>query len=472
MSKIISAFSNDALGTLDAVGIAKAIKTKKVSAAEATEAAIQRAEKVNGELNAIVFKTYDSAREKAKTPKDSLLFGVPTFIKDNEKVKDVPTQMGTGAFKAKPAKRNSHFVDQFLSTGVISLGKSSLPELGLICSTENPKWGITRNPWNSDHTTGGSSSGSAAMVASGVVPIAVANDGAGSTRIPASCCGLVGLKPTRDRLIGFDGSGILPVNIGYEGVLTRSVRDTAIFYAAAEKHYCNSKLPELGYVQNPNKKKLKILTFENIAAGKIGHADADTYNAIEKTATLLQSLGHEVERTALSIDIDAISPHFLNYYGLFAFLYSRLSRVLFEAKMDISQLEPFSTGLAQQFRKNIFSIPKSLKLLKQAAATIESNFEKYDLIMTPVVSQEVTKIGYFDVTLPYEEISRRAVSFAPYTGLQNISGAPAISLPLGTSSNGLPIGIHFSAQTGQDKLLLEFAYEMEQAQPWKFVYQF
>ncbi|HEY0262177.1 MAG TPA: amidase family protein, partial [Chitinophagales bacterium] len=125
-----------------------------------------------------------------------------------------------------------------------------------------------------------------------------------------------------------------------------------------------------------------------------------------------------------------------------------------------------------QFKKNVFNLPKSLKKLKATAAQLEANFEKFDLIMTPVIAKTPTKIGYFDVTLPYAEISKRAVEFAPYTGLQNISGAPAISLPMGISSDGLPIGVHFSAPFGQDKLLLEFAYELEQAQPWKFVYQF
>ena len=229
MNKKINAFANDALGTLDAVGVAEAIAAKKISVAEATEAAISRAEAVNGDLNAIVLKTYDDARNVAGLNEKGLLYGVPSFIKDNENIKGYPTQKGTGAFKAKPAKSNSKYVKQFLSTGVNCIGKSTLPEFGFICSTENERWGITRNPWDTDYTTGGSSSGSAALVASGVVPIAIANDGAGSTRLPASCCGLVGLKPTRDRLMPMFGTETLPVNIVYSGVLTRTVRDTAAF---------------------------------------------------------------------------------------------------------------------------------------------------------------------------------------------------------------------------------------------------
>ena len=468
--KLVSAFSDDALGTLDAVGVAEAIASGKISAAEATEAAIQRAEKVNGKLNAIVFKTFEQARESAKTKHTGELAGVPTFIKDNDNVQGAPTQFGTLAFKAKPAKKNTPFVNQYLSTGVISLGKSSMPEFGLICSTENPNWGITRNPWNTDYTTGGSSSGSAAMVASGVVPIATANDGAGSIRIPASCCGLVGLKPSRDRLVNVEGTAFFPINIVYQGVVTRTVRDTAAFFAAAEKNYRNKKLPEMGLVQNPGKQRLKIAFFENIAEGKYGNQDADTYNTMLSTAKLLTSLGHEVEQFPFPFDIHDLAGPFLNYYGLFAFALKNFGHLLFQAKINKSQLEPFTRGLSDQFKRNIFSMGKTLQTLKQTGEVAERLFDKFDIIMTPVLAHGVPQIGHFSIDLPYEEISKRAVTFAPYMGLQNVTGSPGISLPLGSSSEGLPLGVHFVAPHGQDKRLLELAYELEQAKPWKFIY--
>ncbi len=470
MEKRVSAFTNEVLGTLDAVGIAQAIADGKFSAVEATEAAIARAEKVNQALNAIVFKTYDSAVEQARTKLSGDLAGVPSFIKDNDNVKGVPTQFGTLAFKAKPASKNTPFVNQFLSTGVNSLGKSTMPEFGLICSTENPDWGITRNPWNTDYTTGGSSSGSAAMVASGVVPIATANDGAGSIRIPASCCGLVGLKPSRDRLMNVEGSNFFPINIVYQGVVTRTVRDTAAFYAAAEKYYSNPRLPAMGMVQNPVKQRLKIAFFENIPAGKYGHQDEDTYNTVLKTAKLLNSLGHQVEQFPFPFDIDQLAEPFLNYYGLFAFALKNFGGVLFKSKVNKAQLEPFTLGLSQQFKSNFFSMRKSMQSLKMHGAMGESLLDKFDLIMTPVVSHAVPKIGHFSVDLPYEEISKRAVTFAPFMGMQNITGSPGISLPLGISSDGLPLGIHFIAPYGHDKKLLEFAYELEAAQPFKTLY--
>jgi amidase len=470
MGKMISAYTNDALGTLDAVGVAEAIASGQISAKEAAEAAIARAEKVDADLGAIVFKTYDMARDRANAAPTGDLGGVPTFIKDNEMVKGVPTQFGTKAFRSKPAKKNSRFVEQFLSTGLNSLGKSTMPEFGLICSTENPNWGITRNPWNTDYTTGGSSSGSAAMVASGVVPIALANDGAGSTRIPASCCGLVGLKPTRDRLVNAEGVDSMPINIVFEGVLTRSVRDTAAFYAAAEKYFRNPSLPALGHVQHPNEKKLKIVFFENIAQGKAGHQDADTYNTMLSTAKLLESLGHTVDQVPFPFDIRELSADFLNYYGLFAYALKNFGGLFLDSKPDKKQLENFTNGLARQFRRNIFGISRSLKRLKTHCADAESLFGKYDLILTPVLAHSVPPIGHFSIDLSYEEVADRAVSFASFTGIQNVTGSPAISLPMGTCRNGLPIGAQFCAPYGQDKLLLELAYELEAAKPWSVIY--
>ncbi len=472
MNKTISAFTDDALGTMDTVAVAEAIAKRKISVAEATEAAIARAEKVNGDLNAIVLKTYDDARNYNTLVKGGALYGVPSFIKDNDNLRGYPTQLGTGAFSAPKAKRNSPYVNQFLSTGVNYLGKSTLPEFGLICSTENEKWGITRNPWHTDYTTGGSSSGSAALVASGVVPIATANDGAGSIRIPAACCGLVGLKPSRKRLVAMEGSQLMPLQIVYQGVLTRTVRDTAAFYAEAEKFYRHKKLPELGHVKHAGKKRLRIAFFENPAKGKIGHQDADTYRTQLETAALLKSLGHQVEQITMPIDIDAMSEHYLNYYGFMAYVITHWGQLIVNAKVDHGELEPFTIGLSKQFKTNALQTPKSIRMLRKTGREAEQLFEKYDVLMTPVVSHKTPEIGHFSTKLSYEDISRRAVEYASYAGLQNVTGAPAISLPLGIADNGMPLGVQLTAPYGLDKRLLELAYELEEAKPWRFIYQY
>lgn len=472
MGKLVSAFSNDALGNMDAVAVAEAIATKKISVQEATEAAIDRAEKVNGDLNAIVLKTYDDARNNSKLNESGLLYGVPSFIKDNENIKGYPTQKGTGAFKARIEKKNSKYVNQFLSTGVNCLGKSTLPEFGFICSTENERWGITRNPWDTDYTTGGSSSGSAALVASGVVPIAVANDGAGSTRIPASCCGLVGLKPTRARLLPMHGTETLPVNIVYSGVVTRTVRDTAAFFAAAEKYYYNRRLPAIGHVQTPVNRRLRIAFFENLPEGKQGHMDEDTYRVQLETAKLLESLGHKVDMIKVPLDIEALTIHYLNYYGFLSYMTNKFGPFVLGSKVNHDLLEPFTIGLMNTFGKNKLMLPKSLRTLKKAAADTEAELEKdYDVIMTCVSTITTPKIGYFAPTLDYDEIAKRAAAFATFLPLFNISGSPAISLPMGEATNGMPVGVQFAAPHGQDKILLELALELEAAKPWKFIYE-
>jgi amidase len=466
MNKKVSAFTNDALGNLDATGVAEAIAKREVSVQEVTEAAIQRAEKVNPDLDAIKVKTYDDARQYDQIKKGGAFYGVPSFIKDNDNIKGYPTQMGTGAFKSKIAKSNGKFVNQFLSSGVNYLGKTTLPEFGLLCSTENPKLNVTRNPWNTDYTTGGSSSGSAALVASGAVPIATANDGAGSIRIPAAICGLVGLKPTRNRVYGMDGAELMPIQIVHQGVLTRSVRDTALFLSESEKFNHNSRLPKLGHITSPNKKRLKIAFIENRPEGKMGRQGDETYQLQLETAKLLEGMGHTVEQIPLPIDADSMIGDFLNYYGFLAYMTSHWGRLVVQKKVDKSLLEPFTLGLAKRFKANAFNLPKSIKALRKMGNVCSALFNQYDIIMTPVLAHRTPKIGHFSPELKFDEVSKNAVEFATYTGLQNITGEPAISLPMGLDSNGMPLGVQFAAPYGEDKRLLELAYELEEAKGW------
>jgi amidase len=472
MSHIVNVFANDALGTLDAVGIAEAIATKKVSVAEVTDAAIERVERANEKLSALAVETYRDARLSYRLAPDGLLYGVPALIKDTDDVRGYPTQMGTGAFRANRAKKHSSFVKQFLSTGLNSLGKTTLPEFGLLCSAENERWVVTRNPWNTDFTPGGSSSGSGAMVASGAVPIATANDGAGSIRIPAACCGLVGLKPSRGRLIPLDGSELMPINIVHQGVVTRTVRDTAAFYAAAERFYQNRKLPPMGQVKHAGKERLRIAFLNNPAKGQAGHIDTDTYEVQLNTARLLESLGHHVEQIPLPLDVEQMTWHFLNYYGFLAYVVSQWGDYVYRSKIHTERLETFTTGLALRFRRNILEIPKSFAVLRQAVRDTERLFEgRYDILMTPVGAQKTPRIGYFSPELAFDEICKRAADYAPYTGLQNITGAPSIALPLGIDSDDMPVGVQLTAAFGNDRRLIELAYELEAAKPWRMIYQ-
>ena len=467
MGKRIHAFTDDALGNLDATGVAEAIAKKEISVEESIEAAIHRSEKVNPALNAIVMKLYDDARNYELQNKGGIFYGVPTYFKDTDNLKGYPTQMGTGAFTAKVAKRNSRFADQFLSSGVVHLGKTTLPEFGLMCSTENERWAVTRNPWNTDYTPGGSSSGSAALVASGAVPIATGNDGGGSIRIPASICGLVGLKPTRHRIHGVHGTDKMPIEIVHQGVLTRSVRDTAAFYGGMEQFYRNPKLPELGHITEPGKKRLRIAFLQNLPKGSQGWQDPDTSRVQQDTARLLESLGHHVDEIPTPIDVDSMVEYFLDYYGFLSYMSTHWGRMVYKAKVDKSQLEPFTLGLAKRFKKNPFRLRKSVRELRKLGAECSKVFDTYDVVMTPVLSHKTPKIGHFSPQLSYEEVTQRIIDFATYTGLYNITGEPAISLPMGTDSDDMPLGVHLAAPYGQDRRLIELAYELEAAQPWR-----
>lgn len=470
MSKKISAFTDDALGTLDATALAEAIRRGEIHPREALESAIARAERVNPHLDAIVLPMYEEVLANSR-PTSGAFAGVPTFIKDTDHIAGYPTQMGTGVFKAKPARKNSRFVNQYLSTGLINLGKTTLPEFGLICSTENERWAVTRNPWNTDYTTGGSSSGSAALVASGVVPIATANDGAGSIRIPASICGLVGLKPTRGRVYGLDGSELLPIQVVHQGVLTRSVRDTALFYSEAENFFKNKKLPELGHVKKPGKKRLKIGLVNNRPEGFLGHQDEATQRIQRETAHLLENLGHSIILFDFPIEADDMVDLFMNYYGFLAFMTTRFSTLTLNARVNRKELEPFTEGLSHRFRKSILNFPRTVRRMKQLGREALTLFEEFDVIMTPVLAHKTPQIGYLSPKIPFEEVSRRAVHFALYCGLYNVTGNPAISLPLGADDNGMPMGVQFAAPFGMDKLLLELAYELEEAKPFRRINQ-
>src|SRR3954453_9896594 len=254
----VHAFEDDVLGELDAVALADAIKSGGLTRAEAVEAAIARTEAVNPALNGLAYQAFDQARAKAlERGRDGEFFaGVPTFVKDSSDVAGLPTMQGTDAWAPRAAATDSDVTRLYLAAGLISLGKSQLTELGLAASAEHPRLGSVCNPWNTDYTAAGSSSGSAAFVAAGAVPIAHGNDGGGSIRVPESCNGLVGLKPSRGRLPVDQTPRRGPLHLLVNGVLTRSVRATAAFYREAERIWRHPNLPLIGDVRHPGKQRL------------------------------------------------------------------------------------------------------------------------------------------------------------------------------------------------------------------------
>lgn len=463
----IHSFTNDILATHDATALADLLRRGEIHATEVVEASLARAEKVQPILNPIQLATPDIAHIAAKNPRDGFFSGVPIYIKDNTDIAGLPTEQGSQAVHARPAKKTGAFAKQLLAQGFIVQGKSRLPEFGFNASTEFDGLPPTRNPWNPEYSCGASSGGSAVLVASGVVPIAHANDGGGSIRIPAAACGLVGLKPTRGRFIDAEAVRVLPLNIIGEGVVTRSVRDTANFFAEAERYYKNPKLPTIGRVTHFNKKRLRIgLVLDSIT----GHAtDAETRNAVLNTAKQLEKLGHFVSEMPLPVS-PSFADDFSLYWGMLSFMMSKLGR-LGSPDFRAEETENLTKGLYQLYRKNMLKTPLVLYRLKKTHQLYANTFRQYDVILSPVLAHTTPRLGWLSPTESFETHFERLLNYVSFTPLNNAAGGPAISLPLGQTHEGLPIGAHFSATHGAEKTLLELAYELEEAMPFRRIFE-
>ncbi len=458
----VHAFTDDALADHDAVELARLVRTGELSAAEVEAAAVARLRAVAPELHALAYEAYDAPRRpEADT---GLLHGVPTLLKDNTDLRGMPTNHGSEAFTARPATHDGRYATQFLSTGMTVLGKSRLPEFGLNATTEFRSGPPTPNPWNTHHSVGASSGGSAALVAAGAVPVAHANDGGGSIRIPAAAAGLVGLKPSRGRHVDGEMARTLPINMVSEGVLTRSVRDTATFHAALERHWRNPALPPLGLVEGPARRRLRVaMIMESVTDAVV---DTPTKAAVERTATLLEGQGHSVEPVPIPVDA-RFGDDFLSYWGLLAFLAGTLGRLTIDRTLDAARLDGLTDGLRHAFTSGGWRrTPAALLRLRRAAAADAAVFDRHDVVLCPVVAGVTPPLGHLSPNVPFEELVDRLLEHVAFTPLQNITGAPAISLPMALSEEGLPIGVQLSAAYGDERTLLELGYALEEQSPW------
>ncbi len=460
----VHAFCDDALGDADAVEVARRIAAGEISAVEAVESAIARAGKVEPLLNGIVCDRFEAAlTEAAGSANEGAFAGVPTFVKDNTPAAGLPTDQGSRAVNSKPAQEHSAYAAQYLSAGFHFLGKSRLPEFGLNASTEFADAEPTRNPWNTGYSCGASSGGSAALVASGVVPIAHANDGGGSIRIPAAACGLVGLKPTRGRHVDNDGARAMPLNIIGEGVVTRSVRDTAAFHAAMETHWQNPALPPLGLVEGPGARRLRVgLAMDSITVGP----DAETRTAIEATAARLEALGHRVEPLELPFGA-RFEDDFLHYWGALAFAIHRGGRWTMDPSFDAKGLENLTRELGKRFGRRFYKLPFVLRRMKQATQAYAALFENVDVLVSPVLAHTTPRLGHLGAALEGATLIDRLRQYVAYTPASNAVGAPAISLPVAQNEAGLPLAAHIMGAHGDERTLLELAFELEADQPWR-----
>jgi len=460
-----STFTDDALGTDDVVGLLRRLAAKEVTVAELTAAAIARAREADEHLGAIAAERFEDAQREADVHAGGAFAGIPTLIKDMVDVAGLPTRFGSDAFPtAAPAAKNDSFVQQMVDLGMTVIAKTTMPEFGFTPSTEFPDGPPTRNPWNLERSAGGSSGGSAAMVAAGVVPIAHAADGGGSIRIPAACCGLVGLKPSAGRLIASKNTAHQIVPIVADGVVTRSVRDTAHYFAHAEQHYLNPKLPPMGLVNRPIERPLRIAALGRVP--EMGQVDGVVQAAFVDTVRLLEDLGHRVTPIEPPV-APTFADDFLRLYQLFGAATVKAGRQVWGPAFERERLTEFTEGLGAAFGANWHRAPGLVRRLRATRKELAARTQGYDVVLSPTVAQIPPLLGYLGMDLTYDVLFPRVMEWAHFTPVANAAGTPSISLPLAHDADtNLPIGMMVNGSYGQERTLLELALQLEAARPW------
>jgi amidase len=452
----------------DATELAARIRKGEMTALEAVEQAVARAEKLQGQLNFIVNSDFDRALAKARAGGLSGPFaGVPFLIKDLNDYAGLPTRNGSQSGRyARPASSQQDYISAFDRAGLVTIGKSATPEYGFLPTTEPVATGLTRNPWDPTRSSGGSSGGSAVAVAAGVVPVAHANDGGGSIRIPASNCGLFGLKPSRGRMIGTRNETDVR-DIAVDHVVSRSIRDSAALFAASEDSGKGAQLPPVGFVTAPGKRRLRIGVLLENGLGHSPQPEVAAANA--STAKLLASLGHRVDYTHLPFDGAQFIQDFLLFWANGAKgLADGLAKAIGRAPDD-TVLEPFSLGMAEMARKaGPQALAASVGRLQENALAYDTWFpsHQFDVVLSPVLSSPAPKLGEVGPLVDFDTLIARLKEYVGYTPIHNVAGAPSMSVPLNWTDAGLPVGSMFSARRGDERTLFELAYQLEAARPW------
>jgi amidase len=454
------------LSSYDAMGLAELIRTRQVTSLEVVEDTIRAIDALNPKLNAVIYKTYDRARQSASEPiAPGPLAGVPFLVKDNATIAGVRLTRGSRAQRDNVPDRTAPFFEATDHAGLVLVGVTNMPEMGIIDGTENVLYGPTHNPWNLDYSPGGSSGGSAACVAAGILPLAHGTDGGGSIRIPASQCGLFGLKASRGRLLpgGFNKPtwGRL-----VEAGLSRTVRDTAMYLSLLEDP--NTAFPKLGFVSGKSPRRLRIALDYVGMAGQVPHPEMKW--AVEKTAQLCQELGHTVEEARPTLDQRKLASA---TQQLGAVEVARAVDAIAKAR-GITRLEDGFESRALGLREIAMrsgpfdqQIAEALPVLRTGTDKLDQFFQQWDVLLTPVVRTPVYKIGMRDQTThSFQEMEDILRDYVCYTMLHNVCGTTAMSVPLHWDANGLPMGSQFAARMGAEASLLSLAYELEEAQPW------
>ncbi len=459
-------------GLGDAVATADAVRRGEVSAREVVEAAIARIEALDPVLNAMVGTRFDEALAEvdAGLPNGPLR-GVPTVVKSlAADVAGLATTAGSRLFAEAVAARDSELVARYRRAGMVVLGTTNTPELGKNASTEPVLHGATRNPWDLARSPGGSSGGSAAAVASAMVPVAHGNDGGGSIRIPAAMCGLFGLKPSRGRVPVAPYLSSLANPTSVHHALTTTVRDSALLLDVSHGRVPGAPfdapavpgtfLDAVG--RDPGRLRIGVATV--VPDGP--ETDPRCVAAVERTAALLASLGHEVREVALAYSF----PQMAGWSGLVmgAHLVASVDDRLAVLGRDLREddLEPFTRGMYEHYRTCAAAdLARALQGFERTSRDLGAMFADVDVVLTPTLCRPTPPLGLLDTTDP-EAMYRHVSSYSAYTSPGNVSGAPAMSVPAGFDADGLPLGAHFFTDLGGEALLLSLAAQLERAAPW------
>lgn len=469
-------------GDYDALGLAELVAKKEVSSSELLDEVLKRARAAQAEVNCFSCLIPDIARQQidAGLP-ESPFSGVPFPTKDlHVAIDGAPLTNGSISFKDNIADFDSTVVQRYRKAGLLLFARTNTPEFGITSTTESRLYGPTRNPWDVSRTSGGSSGGSSAVVASGVVPLAQASDGGGSTRIPAGCTGLVGMKPSRGRIpMG------PPRTEGWQGLTTthavsRTVRDNAALMDLTHGPETGSRYiappPERSYLSELERDpaRLKIAVWKEAPNGTKPDPDAD--EGLRNTAKLLESLGHHVEEAGPQLDGELLGKSFSHVLSAHSAAFARIREEALGRELSDDELEPVTRRMVEIGRQlPMERLVRADLVFQETTIKFQSWFDKggYDLVLAPTMARKPDKLGILHLdTADMKAFSQTVTTFAPWTSVFNVTGTPSLSLPLHWTPPedgapcGLPIGMMFTARIGGEGLLYSFAGQMERAAPW------
>ena len=478
----------------DAIGLAQLIKNKDLSPTELLQTAIAHAEQENPSINAIITKLYDYGQQQIDQGLPEGPFsGVPFLLKDLlGSLEGTQMTNGSAAYKGHISPSDSEMVARYKASGLVIFGKTNTPEFGLMGVTEPKAFGATRNPWNLNHTPGGSSGGSGAAIAAGIVPMASGGDGGGSIRIPAACCGLFGLKPSRGRTPTGPYYSELWDGAAAEHVLTRSVRDSAAMLDIVSGPDGSSPYPvkkESGYLHclNTPVRPLRIAyTAQSFFDRPVTQ---DAIDCVEETVKLLESLGHTCEAVQPYIKADDLTDSYLTmYYGHVAADLEFAAKLLNTnfSNLDVEDTTKLMGYIGKKISAEQFVTAK--RRWNDFSQSMHALHQEYDVLLTPTLGSEPVPIGEFELgfadkigtkivnafglqnlllkTGMTKKLALENLEKLPFTQLANLTGQPAMSVPLYWTPSGLPLGSQFMAPLDDEKTLLQLAHQLEQAQPW------